>query len=120
MNVKKKELCIKSKTLRQLTKKQENEVNITKLLSVLQAVYKAYDRDCSGTIGADELPGAFKAAGKHPLWIYIILTCNNNINKTQRMDVRCIDYKTDWNWLVKNYLGQYQSCAIFSPVGTGP
>lgn len=31
---------------------------------VLQAVYKAYDRDHSGTIGADELPAAFKAAGE--------------------------------------------------------
>uniref|UniRef100_W5KSV9 Calpain, small subunit 1 b n=2 Tax=Astyanax mexicanus TaxID=7994 RepID=W5KSV9_ASTMX len=28
-----------------------------------QGVYKAYDADCSGTIGADELPAAFRAAG---------------------------------------------------------
>lgn len=27
-------------------------------------MYKAYDRDHSGTIGADELPAAFKAAGE--------------------------------------------------------
>lgn len=29
----------------------------------LQAIYLSYDKDRSGTIGVDELPGAFRAAG---------------------------------------------------------
>ena len=29
-----------------------------------QGVYKTYDTDGSGVIGADELPNAFRAAGK--------------------------------------------------------
>lgn len=33
-------------------------------VSLFQAVYKAYDTDGSGVIGADELPNAFRAAGK--------------------------------------------------------
>ena len=33
-------------------------------VSVFQGVYKAYDADHSGIIGADELPTAFKAAGE--------------------------------------------------------
>lgn len=42
---------------------------------IVKGVYKTYDADGSGLIGADELPAAFRAAGEcfffsFPLWLF--------------------------------------------------
>lgn len=71
-----------------------------------QAVYKSYDRDRSGTIGADELPGAFQAAGfplNAQLFQMLIrrysdengdMDFDNYIGCLVRLDAMCRAFKT--------------------------
>lgn len=48
----------------QLTRKLSEGINALKTFVIVQGVYKSYDTDGSGVIGADELPNAFRAAGE--------------------------------------------------------
>uniref|UniRef100_A0A673NNQ3 Calpain small subunit 1-like n=1 Tax=Sinocyclocheilus rhinocerous TaxID=307959 RepID=A0A673NNQ3_9TELE len=71
-----------------------------------QGVYKSYDRDRSGTIGADELPAAFRAAGfplNDQLFQMIIrrysdengnMDFDNYIGCLVRLDAMCRAFKT--------------------------
>ncbi|XP_056314091.1 calpain small subunit 1a [Danio aesculapii] len=71
-----------------------------------QAIYKSYDRDHSGTIGADELPAAFRAAGfplTDQLFQMIIrrysdesgnMDFDNYIGCLVRLDAMCHAFKT--------------------------
>uniref|UniRef100_W5KSW0 Calpain, small subunit 1 b n=1 Tax=Astyanax mexicanus TaxID=7994 RepID=W5KSW0_ASTMX len=71
-----------------------------------QGVYKSHDADCSGTIGADELPAAFRAAGfplNDQLFKMIIrrysdesgnMDFDNFIGCLVRLDAMCRAFKT--------------------------
>lgn len=48
-------------------------------------MYKAYDRDGSGVIGADELPGAFRAAGEDTFHVLRYLDLCKVIQNMQAM-----------------------------------
>ncbi|XP_026228265.1 calpain small subunit 1a [Anabas testudineus] len=94
-----------------------------------QAVYKAYDRDHSGTIGADELPGAFKAAG-FPLndQLYQMMSrrysdengnmdFDNYIGCLVRLDAMCRAFKTldkDCNGTIKVNIQEWLQLTMYS------
>ncbi|XP_029029767.1 calpain small subunit 1a [Betta splendens] len=94
-----------------------------------QAVYKTYDRDHSGTIGADELPGAFKAAGfplNDDLFRMIIrrysdesgnLDFDNYIGCLVRLDAMCRAFKTldkDNNGTIKVNVQEWLQLTMYS------
>ncbi|KAF7669149.1 hypothetical protein LDENG_00238400 [Lucifuga dentata] len=94
-----------------------------------QAVYKSYDRDCSGVIGADELPNAFRAAG-FPLNDHLFqmlirrysdengnMDFDNYIGCLVRLDAMCRAFKTldkDNNGTIKVNIQEWLQLTMYS------
>ncbi|KAM9782227.1 calpain small subunit 1a isoform X2 [Syngnathus typhle] len=94
-----------------------------------QAMYKTYDTDGSGVIGADELPNAFKAAGfplSEQLFQMIIrrysdesgnLDFDNYIGCLVRLDAMCRAFKTldkDNNGSIKVNVQEWLQLTMYS------
>uniref|UniRef100_A0AAQ4RN27 Calpain, small subunit 1 a n=1 Tax=Gasterosteus aculeatus aculeatus TaxID=481459 RepID=A0AAQ4RN27_GASAC len=94
-----------------------------------QGVYKTYDADCSGLIGADELPNAFRAAGfplNDELFSMIIrrysdecgnMDFDNYIGCLVRLDSMCRAFKTldkDHNGTIKVNVQEWLQLTMYS------
>uniref|UniRef100_A0A673AAY0 Calpain small subunit 1-like n=1 Tax=Sphaeramia orbicularis TaxID=375764 RepID=A0A673AAY0_9TELE len=94
-----------------------------------QGVYKAYDRDGSGVIGAEELPDAFRAAGfplNDDLFNMIIrrysdeqgnMDFDNYIGCLVRLDAMCRAFKTldkDNNGTIKVNIQEWLQLTMYS------
>ncbi|XP_070699823.1 calpain small subunit 1a isoform X2 [Pempheris klunzingeri] len=94
-----------------------------------QAMYKSYDKDGSGVIGADELPGAFTAAGfplNEQLFQMIIrrysdesgnMDFDNYIGCLVRLDAMCRAFKTldkDNNGTIKVNVQEWLQLTMYS------
>ncbi|XP_066515335.1 calpain small subunit 1a [Hoplias malabaricus] len=94
-----------------------------------QAIYKQFDKDRSGMIGADELPGAFSAAGfplNDQLYKLIIrrysdesgnMDFDNYIGCLVRLDAMCRAFKTldkDNNGTIKVNIKEWLQLTMYS------
>lgn len=94
-----------------------------------QCLYKQYDADCSGVIGADELPNAFKAAGfpLNPQLFQLIIRrysdesgnmdFDNYIGCLVRLDAMCRAFKTldkDNNGSIKVNIKEWLQLTMYS------